>query len=165
MIHAWNRSLLTHVEYTSYKQLNARFQGMEHTPIQSYRDLTAWKKSVELVVEVYSISRSLPSDERFALGAQIRRAAVSVSANIAEGHGSSHRGTYLRHLAIARGSLKETECLVELADRLGMLRSDDLIQARCYCDDTSRLLTALIRALSRSTALPFSKRRQHSSSE
>lgn len=123
---------------------------MEHVPIQSYRDLTAWRKSVELVVEIYRVSRLLPEVERFGLVTQLRRAAVSIAANIAEGHGSSHRKTFLRHLTIARGSLMETECLLELVVRLELVREHDLGVARIWCDDVSRLLTSLIRAVLRS---------------
>ena len=124
---------------------------MEHVPIQSYRDLTAWRKSVELVVEIYRVSRAMPEEERFGLVPQTRCAAVSIAANIAEGHGSSHKKTFLRHLTIARGSLMETECLLELAVRLEMVKEHDLGVARIWCDDVSRLLTSLIRAISRST--------------
>ena len=63
--------------------------------IQSYRDLRVWQSAMDLASEVYSVSANFPSDERFGLTSQVRRAAVSVASNIAEGHGRSHRGEYL----------------------------------------------------------------------
>lgn len=124
---------------------------MDHAHIQSYRDLTAWRKSILLVVEVYRVSRKLPGDERFGLTAQLRRAAVSVGSSIAEGHGSSHRNTFLRHLAIARGSLMEVESLLHVAECLDYVRSGDTATSRQLLDETSRLVTALKRALANST--------------
>ena len=123
---------------------------MEHSRIQSYRDLTAWKKSILLIVEIYRITRKLPDDERFGLIPQLRRAAVSVSSNIAEGHGSTHRKTFLRHLAIARGSLMETESLLYVAECLNQLSSEDLATSTKLIDEISRLITSLRRALARS---------------
>jgi four helix bundle protein len=129
-------------------------KDMEHAPIKSYRDLTVWRKSVKLVVESYAVADRLPPHERYGLASQMRRAAVSVAANIAAGHGSSHRGTYLRHLTIARGSLRELECLIELASRLHRTAEATATRAPDLCDEVGRLLTALIRALSRKSSKP-----------
>ena len=78
---------------------------------KSYRDLDIWKRSLLHVTDVYRITRKLPFDERFGLTSQMRRAAVSISCNIAEGYGRSTRGEYLNHLSIARGSLFAVEAL------------------------------------------------------
>ncbi|MDD4891723.1 MAG: four helix bundle protein, partial [Phycisphaerae bacterium] len=86
--------------------------------IRSYRDLEVWQKGTDLVVEVYRLAKLFPSDEIFGLTSQIRRSSVSVPANTAEGHGRLHRGDYVRHLSIARGSLAETETHLLLALRL-----------------------------------------------
>ena len=94
--------------------------------LRSYRDLAVWKRSVLLVAEVYRVTRTLPSDERFGLTAQMRRASVSVSCNIAEGYGRATRGEYLNHLSIARGSLYEVEALIEVCQSLSFLRHEDL---------------------------------------
>lgn len=123
---------------------------MEHSRIQSYRDLTAWRKSIAVAVEIYRVTRKLPDDERFGLVPQLRRAAVSISSNIAEGHGSSYRRTFLRHLSVARGSLMEIESILHVTEHLGQLAPADLADSRRLLDDTSRLITALRRALSRS---------------
>jgi four helix bundle protein len=81
------------------------------------------------------------------LAAQIRRAATSVPANIAEGHGRLLRGEYLHHLSIARGSLKELETHFAVVERLGYLSADQLTKALELCDFVSRMLTRLRRSL------------------
>ena len=74
--------------------------------IRSYRDLKVWERSIELAMASHTLAKKLPRSEEFGLGIQIRRAAASIPANIAEGHGRVHRGDYVHHLSIARGSLK-----------------------------------------------------------
>ena len=86
--------------------------------LKSYRDLRVWEKAMDLVIESYRVSRLLPKSELFGLIAQIQRAAVSIPANIAEGHGRDHLGDYLRHLSIARGSLMELETHFLIITRL-----------------------------------------------
>ena len=89
--------------------------------LQSYRDLEVWQVSVDLTVAIYELTRPMPPEEKFGLTSQIRRAATSIPANIAEGYGRSHRKEYLRHLSIARGSLCELETHLILAGRLGFI--------------------------------------------
>ena len=71
--------------------------------LKSCRELEVWQRSVDLVVEMYRLSGAFPSEEKFGLTSQIRRAAVSIPANIAEGYGRKHRGDYVRHVSFARG--------------------------------------------------------------
>jgi hypothetical protein len=73
--------------------------------VKSYRDLLVWQKAVDLVTDCYGLTKQLPKTEIYGLTAQIQRAAVSIPANIAEGHGREHLGDYLHHLSIANGSL------------------------------------------------------------
>lgn len=87
--------------------------------ITSYRDLIVWKKSVTLVCDVYRMTATFPADERFGLTAQLRRAAVSIASNIAEGYGRASRGEYLNALSVARGSANEVETLILISQRLG----------------------------------------------
>jgi four helix bundle protein len=115
--------------------------------VQSYRDLRVWKTAVELTLEVYRITESFPASERFGLTSQLRRAAVSVASNIAEGHARSSRGEYRNFLSIARGSAIEIEVQLFLAEQIGFVRSPMLIKARDYCDAISRMITNLKRAL------------------
>jgi four helix bundle protein len=102
---------------------------------------------MDLVTEIYQLTKSLPADERFGLTSQIRRSAVSIPANIAEGYGRFHRAEYLRFLSIANGSLTETETHMLIAVRLGYLNDE---QTRAAWDLTKRcgqLLTKLVQAL------------------
>jgi four helix bundle protein len=92
-------------------------EGSIKAPIKSYRDLVVWQRAMDLVVESYQLTRDYPVSERYGLGSQTNRAAVSVAANIAEGHGRSSTGDYLRHLAIARGSLMELQTHFVIAER------------------------------------------------
>ncbi|MDQ3994303.1 MAG: four helix bundle protein [Actinomycetota bacterium] len=78
--------------------------------IESYRDLIVWKKAIALVFEIYGLSRRFPADERFGLTAQLRRAAISIPSNIAEGHGRHHhRAEYRRFLSMARGQPRSSK--------------------------------------------------------
>ena len=77
------------------------------TRVRSYRDLRVWQKAMALVVESYRVAKLLPKSETYGLIGQIQRAAVSIPANIAEGHGREHLGDYVRHLSVANGSLME----------------------------------------------------------
>ncbi len=116
-------------------------------PIKSYRDLRVWQEAMVLVEMTYELTATLPANERFGLVSQMNRAAVSVPANIAEGHGSKHRGVYLNHLSISRGSLTELETYFELAVRLRMLKQECVAKAQNQSEVVGRLLGALIRAL------------------
>lgn len=93
--------------------------------ICTFWNLFVWQRSVDLVVEAYQVAEKLPASERYELSAQIRQAAVSIPANIAEGHERRGRG-YLHHLRIALGSLAELETHIEVAVRLGLLRPADV---------------------------------------
>jgi four helix bundle protein len=115
--------------------------------IRDYRDLRVWQVAMNLVVETYRVADRLPARERFCLAAQIRRSAVSVAANIAEGHGRLLRGEYLHFLSIARGSLKELETHLALAERLGYVTAEQLARSVELCDFVSRMLTRLRQSL------------------
>lgn len=87
----------------------------------SYTELVAWQRAMDLAVEVYRATQGFPPDERFGLTSQVRRAAVSVPSNIAEGQGRLTKGEFRQFLGQARGSLLEVETQMELARRLGFL--------------------------------------------
>jgi four helix bundle protein len=116
-------------------------------PAKSYRDLDVWQRAMELVEAVYRLSAKLPSSEQYGLRAQMQRAAVSVPANIAEGYGRTHRGDYLHHLSIAKGSLAEAETHLLLAVRLKLLNRSDAIEAWRLSQKVCQMLTKLVRAL------------------
>lgn len=114
-------------------------------PIRGFRDIIAWQRSVTLTEQVYAFTAEFPSDERFGLVAQLRRAAVSVPSNIAEGYGLGSRVQFLRHLRIARGSLFEVATQIELAERLLLLAPPAELHETM--SETHRLLLALMRSL------------------
>jgi len=100
-----------------------------------------------LVTEIYRVSRKLPDEERFGLCSQLRRAAVSVPCNIAEGYGRSHRGDYLRHLSFAKGSLMEIETLLTISARLKMVSRHEAVPAWKQSQEVGSMLTKLIASL------------------
>ncbi len=115
--------------------------------VQSYRDLRVWNAAVELTLEIYRITELFPASERFGLTSQLRRAAVSVASNIAEGHARSTRGEYRNALSIARGSAIEIEVQLFLAEQIGYVQAPMLTKARVSCDAVCRMITNLKRAL------------------
>lgn len=115
--------------------------------LQSYRDLTAWQRSMDLVVEVYRITRLLPKEELFSLTSQMRRAATSIPSNIAEGYGRLHRKEYVNHLSIARGSLLEVETQIQIAVRLEYIGREQARAAWNLSQEVGRLLNGLMRSL------------------
>jgi four helix bundle protein len=118
--------------------------------INSHKDLLVWQEAIRLVEMVYAGTRNFPNDETFGLKTQIRRSAVSVPSNIAEGSARLTTGELLNFPGIARGSLAELETQLILADRLGLLSksTDSTRQAALV----GRLLSALIRSLQRRAA-------------
>jgi len=111
--------------------------------VRNYKDLAVWQRAIEFVAEIYRISAEFPRDERFGLTAQIRRASVSVAANIAEGSGRATSRDFMNFLSYSRGSLKEAESMVFVAQHLGFVRTDGCIEALRLSDETSRMLIGL----------------------
>jgi four helix bundle protein len=120
--------------------------------IKSYRDLRVWKEGMELMVEAYTIAKRLPKDELYGLTSQIRRAAVSVPANIAEGQGRDHLGDYLYHLSVAKGSLVELETELLAAERLGYVTMEMIARPMEIADGVGRMLGGLSRTLAQQHA-------------
>ena len=116
--------------------------------IQSFRDLTVWHKALALAEHVYSASEKMPKNEAFGLTLQLRRAAVSIPSNIAEGKAISGRG-YLRHLRIALGSEAELQTQIELAARLKMLTQGDAESLLSETSEVGRMLISLLKSLTR----------------
>jgi four helix bundle protein len=100
-----------------------------------------------LAESCYRLTRQFPRDELFGLTSQIRRAAGSVPANVAEGHGRENTGNFVQHLRISQGSLKELETHLLLAERVGILPTVELQPVFFLCDTLGKMLRALIRSL------------------
>jgi len=113
----------------------------------SYRDLKVWHKAMDLLDVVYDLLPSLPSEEKFALSSQMRRAAISVPSNIAEGYGRSSRPDYIRFLWMANGSLKELETQLLIARRRSYWSKEQAQPCWDLCQETGRMLRALIQSL------------------
>lgn len=113
--------------------------------IRTFRDLIAWQRAMDLAREVYVMTKAMPAEERFGLTLQMRRAAVSVPSNIAEGYARQSTADYIKFLRIARGSLAELHTQYELAHTTGMLTlADTLVSLLAEVD---RILQGLIRSL------------------
>lgn len=92
----------------------------------NFKELIVWKKSVDLIEEMYSVTKDFPVDERFGLVSQIRRAATSISANIAEGSGQSTNKSFVHYLSIAQGSCFELQSHLIISERMGFIKSEML---------------------------------------
>jgi four helix bundle protein len=102
---------------------------------------------MDLVVLCYKIAEGFPKSEVYGLTSQLRRSAVSIPANIAEGHGRDGLGEYIHFLGIAQGSLRETETHLLIANRLNFIESSELNQALKLSEEVSRMLGSLLRSL------------------
>ena len=118
--------------------------------VSSYRDLKVWQRAMDLVVSSYQLTKRFLQTEIYGLTSQIQRAAVSIPANIAEGHGREHLGDYLHHLSIANGSLMELETHLLVAVRLNYLNSEELNEVLSQTEEVGRMLAGLIRSLKKS---------------
>ena len=98
---------------------------MIESKIRDYKDLLVWQRGIALAKEVYNVTRTFPSEEKFGLISQMRRAAVSVPSNIAEGHARNTRGEYVQFLSNAEGSLAELDTQVRISMELGFCRDDE----------------------------------------
>ncbi len=115
--------------------------------VQSFKDLIVWQKAMDLVVVVYQVTAVFPHDERFGLTIQIRRAAVSVPSNIAEGQGRGPGNDFIRYLNIAKGSLQEIDTQLILAVRLGFLTQEKYETISIQIVEVLKLLHGLIRSI------------------
>jgi four helix bundle protein len=117
--------------------------------VRHYQELTAWQKAMDLVTTVYASTDRFPSTEVSGLRNQIRRAAVSIPSNIAEGQGRRSVQDFIRYLAISRGSLQELETQVLIAARLTYLSDEQRDSVLDLCSEVGRLLNGLSKSLTR----------------
>ena len=117
----------------------------EHRKLQRFQDLLVWQKAHKLVLKVYTATRAFPTDERFGLVSQMRRAGVSVAANIAEGFKKRGHRDKANFYNIAQGSLEELRYYTILGKDLGYL--GDVRELSCELDEVARMLHALVRSI------------------
>ena len=120
--------------------------------VQHYRELKVWQAAMSLAEQCYAATKSFPREELFGLTSQIRRAAASVPANIAEGQGRQHTKEFLNFLSVARGSLMEVETHLLLSQRVGLLNQSTLDSLLTVSAEISRMLSGLRRALEKRVA-------------
>ena len=123
----------------------------ENSPIKSHRDLIVWQKAVKLVVMLYDLTKGFPKEETYGLISQIRRAATSIPANIAEGQGRRLKGEYQHFLGNARGSLWELDTHIEVSFLLGFITEPQYQATRAQMDEIGRMLNGLMRSISDSS--------------
>ena len=112
-----------------------------------YKELVVWQRSMELVKEIYLLVKKLPKEETYALSDQMRRAAVSIPSNIAEGYGRKSKIEYVRFLDIARGSQYELETQLQICIMLEFLNENDTEKVFALLSETGKMLNALINKL------------------
>lgn len=120
---------------------------MSDLGIQSYRDLRVWQKGMEIAEACYRLTKIYPKDELYGMTSQIRRAAASIPANIAEGYGREYRKEYMQFLRIAQGSLKELETHLLLSQRVDLATAEMTAPILTECDSLGKMLRSLIRKL------------------
>lgn len=120
--------------------------------IKSYKDLIVWQKAMDLVTEIYKLVRMLPKEETYALSDQMRRAAVSIPSNIAEGYSRNSDKELLQFLHISRGSKAELDTQIQIAIYLGYFRKEDAEPSICLSEEAGKLLNALITKIKENAA-------------
>ena len=113
-------------------------------PVTNYRELIAWQKAMDLVVDVYKLTKWFPPEEQFALTNQLRRAAVSVPSNIAEGQGRGVGSEFARFLRISLGSLQEAQTQMLIAERLLYVRHEDVVPVFELSEEVARVTRGLL---------------------
>jgi four helix bundle protein len=122
--------------------------------LKNYKDLKVWKKSYDLCLKVYKITKSFPKEEVYGLTSQIRRSAVSVPSNIAEGYGRKTTPDYLKSLYIAYGSMCELETQFLMSNDLGYIKDGEIKELKEEMREVERMLKALIKSLENKDSNP-----------
>ena len=120
---------------------------------RSYKDLVAWQKSMDLVTSIYRVTSAFPKDEQFGLTSQVRRAAVSIPSNIAEGQGRLSEKEFRFFLGQARGSLMQVETQLQIAENLGYFREDNIDKLLESCAEVGRILNGLLASVAKQAGL------------
>jgi four helix bundle protein len=113
----------------------------------TYKDLIVWQKSIQLVTDIYALTKTFPMDERYGIVSQINRAVISIPSNIAEGWGRELSKNYLQFLRVSRGSLMETETLILIAKNLHYVNEKDFNQINEKIEEVGKILQGLIKSI------------------
>ena len=115
--------------------------------IKTFRDLIIWQKSMGLVTEIYRMTKRMPKDEEYGLKAQMRRCAVSIPSNVAEGYGRKSTNDYIRFLNITMSSLYELQTQIEIALNLEYIKQEDFDKLHEAAREIERMLSSLVRKI------------------
>ncbi len=115
--------------------------------MSSYKDLLVWQKSIQLVTEVYRLSKTLPKEEVYGLVSQMQRAAVSIPSNIAEGHDRNSDKEFSQFLCIARGSLAELETQLIIAKNLDYINQEQMTYISNNCYEIGKMINGLLKRI------------------
>ena len=119
--------------------------------MKSYKDLIVWQKSMKLVSEIYSVTRSFPEEEKFGLVSQMRPSAVSIPSNIAEGYGRGSKVEYARYVKISRGSMYELDTQVEIAKTQDFINIEHYKHLMGNLEEIGKMLNGLVNALQKTS--------------
>ena len=119
--------------------------------LKNFKELNVWQKAYHLCLEIYRVTRKFPKEEIYGLTSQIRRSAVSIPSNIAEGYGRKTTGEYIQALYVAYGSNCELEIQTLLSGDLGFVGKEDLSRLQKEIGDVERMLKGLIKSLYKNT--------------
>jgi four helix bundle protein len=111
--------------------------------INNYRDLIVWQKAMDLCEMLYKATVSFPKEEVYGITAQMRRCAVSIASNIAEGHSRNTKGEYIQFIGISKGSLSELETQIILANRLGYCKAAEKENLLSLCSEVGKMLVSI----------------------
>ena len=115
--------------------------------MKNYKDLIVWQKSIDLVEEIYKVTSLLPNEELYGLSIQLKRAAVSIPSNIAEGYERNTTKDYIKFLSIAKASRAEVETQLYICKRLGFLSDEDIKIAFDLCDEIKRMIISMLKSM------------------
>jgi four helix bundle protein len=127
----------------------SRYNSVMNQGTQNYKDLLVWQKGIALAKAIYGLTRSFPAEEKFGLVSQMRRAAVSIPSNLAEGQARHTSGEFVQFISHAEGSSAELDTQLILSVELGFCKKDTAIPIYELIDEIRRMLNALRRAVSR----------------
>ena len=115
--------------------------------MKSYKELIVWQKSIELVIQIYKVTKTFPKEEVYGLTSQTQRADVSIPSNIAEGHDRNSSKEFVQFLYISRGSLAELETQILIAEKLGYMNQEEKTSILNNCYEIGKMINGLLKSI------------------